>query len=132
MIDGKSITVNIKAIANELKARLDREPGEEEWKIWARVPMGDVGSVPGMAADLCKMAPQLGAELSDVKEKLRYGFELQSVEVMTELLIAVNTFLDLAALGAQNGAEAPKRRLAGLEELAALCKEIMPYGSVRV
>ena len=100
MIDGKSITVNTKAIAKELKARLDREPGEEEWKIWARFPMGDVGSVPGMAADLCKMAPQLGAKLSDVKEKLRYGFELQSVEVMTELLIAVNALLDPAAPGA--------------------------------
>ena len=42
---------------------------------------------------------------------------------MTELLIAVNTLLGPAALGAQDGAEALKGRLAGLEKLAALCKE---------
>ena len=42
---------------------------------------------------------------------------------MTELLIAVNTLLGPAALGAQGGAEALKGRLAGLEKLAALCKE---------
>ena len=76
-----------------------------------------------MAPDLCKVAPQPGAELSDVQEKPRYGAELRSVEAMTELLIAVNALLYPAAIGAQDGAEALKGLPAGLEELAALCKE---------
>ena len=51
VIDGKKITVNIKAIAKELSVRLGRELEEEEWKVWARFPVGDIDSVLGMAAE---------------------------------------------------------------------------------
>ena len=125
MIDAKSTTVNIKAIAKDLKARLGQNPVEDEWEVWARIPVEDVGQVLEMAPELCKLAPQLRAELGDVQEKLRYGAELRSVEVMTELLVAVNAPLQPASTGAQDGAEALKGRLAGLEGLATMCKEAL-------
>ena len=123
VINGKRFTVNIKETGKELSVRLGRKLGEDEWKVWARCPVEEIDSVIEMAADLCKVAPQLGTDLSGVKEMLRYGSDVQSVEVTSGLLTAMNELLDPAALGAQGGAKEIKNRVAGLKELAALCKE---------
>ena len=50
VIDGESITVNIKAIVKDLKARLGRNLEEDEWEVWARIPVGDVDKVLGFAS----------------------------------------------------------------------------------
>ena len=49
VINGKRFTVNIKETAKELSARLGRELGEDELKVWARCPVEDIDSVLGMA-----------------------------------------------------------------------------------
>ena len=60
VIDGESITVSIKAITKDPKAHLGRNLVEDEWGVWARIPVGDDGQVLEVASELCRQAPQLG------------------------------------------------------------------------
>ena len=57
--------VNIKAIAKE-KAGLGRDVSEDKWRLWAQVPVEEVGEVLGMVSGLCKLAPKTGVDLGAV------------------------------------------------------------------
>ena len=61
-------------------------------------PVEGVCGVLGMASELSKQAPQIGADLGAVQEKMRYGACRQSAEVMRKLLVAMDTLLYPAAI----------------------------------